>query len=109
MSAFIPFPSPRLESEAIYDHIVPAGTHWLHEIKQGQFFRIVDLEGNQAADTLFYNAHDPLDRYSPFPWRGQPVTLAPRSLIRKGTPRSGPCGRPAAMDSRTVGSCGKPN
>ena len=25
---------------------------------KGQTFRIVDLEGNQAADTLFYNAHD---------------------------------------------------
>jgi urea carboxylase-associated protein 1 len=24
----------------------------------------VDLEGNQAVDTLFYNAHDPSDRYS---------------------------------------------
>ena len=27
-------------------------------------FRIVDLEGNQAVDTLFYNAHDPDERYS---------------------------------------------
>jgi urea carboxylase-associated protein 1 len=26
--------------------------------------RIVDLEGNQAVDTLFYNAHDYADRYS---------------------------------------------
>ena len=27
-------------------------------------FRIVDLEGNQAVDTLFYNADDPEERYS---------------------------------------------
>src|SRR6185369_8053228 len=27
-------------------------------------FRIVDLEGNQAVDTLFYNADDFSDRYS---------------------------------------------
>ena len=49
---------------AIYDKVVEAGDSFIHEIKQGQFFRIVDLEGNQAVDTLFYNAHDYADRYS---------------------------------------------
>jgi len=43
---------------------VAAGDYFLKEIKQGQTFRIVDLEGNQAADVLFYNAKDPSDRYS---------------------------------------------
>jgi urea carboxylase-associated protein 1 len=43
---------------------MPAGDPWIHEIKKGQVFRIVDLKGNQAADTLFYNAHDYTDRYS---------------------------------------------
>ena len=42
----------------------PPGEPWVHEIKKGQTFRIVDLEGNQAVDTLFYNAHDYADRYS---------------------------------------------
>src|ERR1051325_8122302 len=49
---------------ARYDAIVPAGEPWIHEIPQGQYFRIVDVEGNQAADTLFYNARDYEDRYS---------------------------------------------
>jgi uncharacterized protein len=49
---------------AIYDHTVPAGDHWMREIHSGQTFRIVDLEGNQAADTLFYDARDPANRYS---------------------------------------------
>ena len=48
---------------AIYDFTLPAGEDWSHEIMRGQTFRIVDLEGNQAADTLFYNLHDPADRY----------------------------------------------
>ena len=43
---------------------IPAGEPWLHEIRRGQIFRIVDLRGNQAVDTLFYNAHDYADRYS---------------------------------------------
>jgi len=49
---------------AIYRHVINAGDPWIYEIKQGQFFRIVDLHGNQAVDTLFYNAHDYPDRYS---------------------------------------------
>lgn len=43
---------------------VGAGDYYLAEIKSGQTFRIVDLEGNQAADTLFYSAEDPAVRYS---------------------------------------------
>jgi urea carboxylase-associated protein 1 len=51
-------------ADAIYDFTLSAGDGWMHELKRGQTFRIVDLEGNQAADTLFYNAHDMSDRYS---------------------------------------------
>ncbi|MFT4639263.1 MAG: urea carboxylase-associated protein 1 [Verrucomicrobiales bacterium] len=50
--------------EAIYNKTVLAGDHWMREIGEGQTFRIVDIEGNQAADTLFYNARDPEERYS---------------------------------------------
>ena len=56
--------SPLDPAKAIYDFTLPAGEGWSHEILSGQTFRIVDLEGNQAADTLFYNLHDPADRYS---------------------------------------------
>lgn len=51
-------------ARATYDRVVPAGEPWIHEIRKGQYFRILDLEGNQAADTLFYNARDYEDRYS---------------------------------------------
>lgn len=50
--------------DAVYDKVVEAGDFWFHRIVRGNCFRIVDLEGNQAADTLFYNAEDPIDRYS---------------------------------------------
>ena len=50
--------------DAVYRQVVPAGEPWIHEIAKGQYFRIVDLHGNQAVDTLFYNAHDYADRYS---------------------------------------------
>jgi len=50
--------------QATYDIVLPAGESWLHEVKRGQVFRILDLEGNQAVDTLFYSARDPQERYS---------------------------------------------
>lgn len=43
---------------------VLAGDYWLYELKAGETLRIVDLEGNQAVDTLFFDAADPHDRYS---------------------------------------------
>lgn len=48
----------------ILDVKVLAGDGWVGVIKQGQTLRMIDLEGNQAADTLLYNAHDYSDRYS---------------------------------------------
>ena len=47
-----------------YRSVINAGDYWSREIKQGQLFRIVDLRGNQAADTLFYDAKNPENRYS---------------------------------------------
>jgi urea carboxylase-associated protein 1 len=49
---------------AVYNQTVPAGDYWIHEIGAGQTFRIVDLGGNQAVDTLFYSARDTSERYS---------------------------------------------
>ncbi len=56
--------SPLAPADASYRHVIPAGDFWMHEIKAGQVLRILDLEGNQAADTLFYNAADFRERYS---------------------------------------------
>jgi urea carboxylase-associated protein 1 len=49
---------------ACYRKIIPAGDYWIDVVKAGQTFRIVDVEGNQAADTLLFSAADPGDRYS---------------------------------------------
>ncbi len=51
-------------SHAIDREVVDAGDYYMKVVKQGQTFRILDLEGNQAADTLFYSAQDPSERYS---------------------------------------------
>jgi urea carboxylase-associated protein 1 len=56
--------SPLRPEKAVFDSVVPAGDGSTVIVKKGQTFRIVDLEGNQAVDTLFYNADDPSERYS---------------------------------------------
>jgi urea carboxylase-associated protein 1 len=49
---------------AFYDHTIPALSPWSGLIKRGQVLRIVDVEGQQAVDTLFYRADDTAERYS---------------------------------------------
>ena len=56
--------SPLSPETAVYDQVLPAGEGWMQVIKKGQTFRILDMEGNQAIDTIFYNANDPSERYS---------------------------------------------
>ena len=51
-------------ASAVLDQVCDAGDPWMTEVKKGQIFRILDLEGNQAVDTLFYNASNPEERYS---------------------------------------------
>lgn len=43
---------------------VAAGRGWCHELAAGETLRMVDLHGNQAVDTLFFDAHDYANRYS---------------------------------------------
>ncbi|MFW6323138.1 MAG: urea amidolyase associated protein UAAP2 [Guyparkeria sp.] len=57
--------SPLDPADAAARHTVPAGEPWMHELRRGQTLRILDLEGNQAADTLFYSLADPRgEKYS---------------------------------------------
>jgi uncharacterized protein len=49
---------------ALLDQVCEAGNPWMTVVKKGQIFRILDLEGNQAVDTLFYSADNPEERYS---------------------------------------------
>jgi urea carboxylase-associated protein 1 len=56
--------SQLLPEDALHSFVVEAGDPFLIEVGKGHTIRIIDLEGNQAVDTLFYNAHDYADRYS---------------------------------------------
>jgi uncharacterized protein len=68
------FAAPSLDPKnAVYDEEIRARQPWSKVIKTGQILRIIDLQGNQAVDTLFYNAHDTAERYS-----------APDTVVRQG-------------------------
>jgi urea carboxylase-associated protein 1 len=56
--------SSKRKEAAIVNQVVPSGEGYTVVVKAGQTLRIVDLEGNQAVDTLLYNAADPAERYS---------------------------------------------
>ncbi|MDM0114004.1 urea carboxylase-associated family protein [Variovorax sp. J22R133] len=55
--------SPRTPETAVFRETVAAGEPWVKELKAGQTLRILDLEGNQAVDTLFFNLHDRSERF----------------------------------------------
>jgi uncharacterized protein len=52
------------QAELLLDQVVAAGEPWIGHVPKGGVLRIVDLEGNQAVDTLFYNDADTDEHYS---------------------------------------------
>ncbi len=49
---------------AMHDWTVPARAPWSGILRKGQIMRIIDLEGQQAVDALFYRADHFEERYS---------------------------------------------
>ena len=56
--------SQRRPADASFRQIIKAGDYFMRILDEGEVFRILDLEGNQAVDTLFYSAENPVERYS---------------------------------------------
>lgn len=108
--------SERTLESACFRETVDAGDYWVKTVKAGQTFRIVDLKGNQAADTLFYSAADTSERYSAMDTvRDQGnvyLTTGSRLLSNRGNPMleitADTCGRhdtlggACASESNTV-------
>jgi uncharacterized protein len=51
-------------ARAVCREVIAAGEPWMGRVARGQYFRILDLRGNQAVDTLFYSAATLEERYS---------------------------------------------
>ncbi|MVA23391.1 urea amidolyase associated protein UAAP2 [Agrobacterium vitis] len=64
MSEFNTTSPLRTPDTAVQDHVIAAEAPFSTVIKKGQILRIEDSYGQQAIDTLFYNAEDFSERYS---------------------------------------------
>lgn len=64
MSDFIQTAPSRTLDKAVQDHFIAAEAPFSTIVRKGQTLRIEDSYGQQAIDTLFYNAGDYSERYS---------------------------------------------
>jgi uncharacterized protein len=88
-------------SLASFDQVIPAEHPWSGIVKRGQVLRIVDSEGQQAVDALFYRADDYAERYS-----AQDTLRAQRNAyIGTGTRLMSSEGRP--MLTVVADTCGR--
>ena len=65
---------------AIADLIVPPGGSWSGVIRNGETFRIVDAEGQQAVDFICFNAEDAAESYD----STVTVRICARPFLNKG-------------------------
>jgi urea carboxylase-associated protein 1 len=100
-SSFFAAPAKLENDDAFYDFTIPANQPWSGIVEKGQILRIIDLEGCQAVDTLFYDAHDHQRRYS-----------AQDTILAQGAPYVSTGTRLIANDGALLGtviadSCGR--
>ncbi len=51
-------------ARATLDLVIPERAPWSYALRRGQTLRLIDLEGRQAVDALFYALPDTAERYS---------------------------------------------
>jgi len=85
----------------LVDEIVAARGPWSGLLPVGATLEIVDLEGNQAVDCLFYDAHDHAERYS------APDTISAQGNVFLTTGTVLRSNEGAAMATIVADSCGR--
>jgi urea carboxylase-associated protein 2 len=58
--ALVPLPAER----SLWEHVVPAGTHWSGLMRRGSALRLGDIEGGCNCSMFFFNAENTLERYN---------------------------------------------
>jgi uncharacterized protein len=88
-------------ASAIYDTVIPAERPWSRVVKRGQTLRIIDSEGQQAVDALFYRADGLAERYS----AQDTLRVQGSAYIGEGTQLISSEGR--VMMTLTADTCGR--
>ncbi len=101
MTDFIQTATSRTLENAAQDHYIPAEKPFSTLVRKGQTVRIEDSYGQQAIDTLFYNADDYSERYS----NQETMREQNAAYISTGTKIMSSEGR--VMLKMTADSCGR--
>ena len=51
------------DPRVIADYVIPAGGSWSGVVRDGETFRIIDAEGQQAVDFICFSAEDSSESY----------------------------------------------
>ncbi|WP_306215777.1 urea amidolyase associated protein UAAP2 [Actinoplanes sp. RD1] len=103
--------TPLIDGELILDERVAERAAWSGVVRAGDVLTIVDVGGNQSADTLIYDAADTADRYD----AQQTIAFQANAYVRTGTVLRSGTGRPLMtvvgneVDRQDTigGACGK--
>jgi uncharacterized protein len=82
--------TPLIDGALILDEPVAERAAWSGIVRAGDVLTIVDVGGNQSADTLLYDAADPADRYD----AQQTIAFQANAYVRTGTVLRSATGRP---------------
>jgi uncharacterized protein len=55
---------PAIDDRIVWEHVIPAGTHWSGQLRRGLALRIVDIEGGANLSAVLYRHDAPLERYN---------------------------------------------
>jgi urea carboxylase-associated protein 1 len=91
------------------DEVVPARAAWSAILRRGEVLRIIDQDGQQAVDTLLYNAADTAERYSAqdtlLAQGSAYVTTGTRLLSNEGRVLATVVGDTCGLHDTSAGAC----
>ena len=73
-------PNRIVPGKILFEMTIPPKGETSFILKTGQVFRTIDIEGQQVADVMLYNLHDPEDRY----WVANTIKLNNQVYLTKG-------------------------
>ncbi len=70
-----------MENHLVHEELVPPKHASAFVVKQGQFVRIIDVEGKQVGDFVLFNEHEHSDKFNPSYTRQWVSTFEPETML----------------------------
>ena len=102
---------PLVPGAVVLDEVIAPRAPWSAVVAAGDVLTIVDVGGNQSADCLVYDAHNPAERYSvpeTLTWQGN-LYVREGTVLRSqyGTPLMTVVGNEVTQQDTIGGACSK--